>query len=191
MERCCCFLKKRLKLARRADLMRTRYAKGLVSSMADTASSGRKLRWAAVWRWRTSIAATAGCVAWLMWDPVVRRVVARLVPGEGEIRLVKCLDSTGRAVGVRTGKSVAFYFWPDIPRIVLQFGLTACFFIGPCLFFLVRSTQSDAPGPARAGDWYNTLHSRLVGPYITRFGSTAQQERFMPGCEPWAHHSQR
>ena len=35
---------------------------------------------------------------------------------------------------------------------------------------------------ARAGDWYNTLHSRLVGPYITRFGSAAQQERFMPGC---------
>jgi acyl-CoA dehydrogenase len=35
---------------------------------------------------------------------------------------------------------------------------------------------------ARAQDWYNTLHSRLVGPYITRVGSREQQLRFMPKC---------
>ena len=35
---------------------------------------------------------------------------------------------------------------------------------------------------ARAGDWYATLHSRLVGPYLTRFGSEEQCQRFMPGC---------
>lgn len=57
-------------------------------------------------------------------------------------------------VGVRTGKSVAFYFWPDIPRIVLQIGLTACFLIGPCLFFLVRSSQGDTAGPSRADRWH-------------------------------------
>ncbi len=33
---------------------------------------------------------------------------------------------------------------------------------------------------ARAGDWFNTLHSRLVGPYITRYGNQEQQQRFMP-----------
>jgi AraC-like DNA-binding protein len=58
------------------------------------------------------------------------------------------------AVGVRTGKSVAFYFWPDIPRIVLQLGLTACFMIGPCLFFLVRSSQDDTPGLGLADRWH-------------------------------------
>lgn len=58
------------------------------------------------------------------------------------------------AVGVRTGKSVAFFFWPDIPRVVLQVGLTACFLIGPCLFFLVRSSQRDSPGPGRADRWH-------------------------------------
>ncbi len=57
-------------------------------------------------------------------------------------------------VGVRTGKSVAFHFWPDIPRIVLQFGLTACFMIGPCLFFLVRSCQSDTSGPSLLDRWH-------------------------------------
>lgn len=35
---------------------------------------------------------------------------------------------------------------------------------------------------ARAGDWYNSLHSRLVGPYITRFGNDEQCQRFLPGC---------
>jgi acyl-CoA dehydrogenase len=32
------------------------------------------------------------------------------------------------------------------------------------------------------GDWYNTLHSRLVGPYFTRFGNEEQCERFLPRC---------
>ena len=35
---------------------------------------------------------------------------------------------------------------------------------------------------ARAGDWYNSLHSRLVGPYFTRFGYAEQCERFLPRC---------
>jgi len=30
--------------------------------------------------------------------------------------------------------------------------------------------------------WYNTLHSRLVGPYFQRFGTEEQRERFLPGC---------
>ncbi|MEQ9462190.1 MAG: acyl-CoA dehydrogenase family protein [Haliea sp.] len=35
---------------------------------------------------------------------------------------------------------------------------------------------------ARAGDWYSTLHGRLVGPYFTRFGSEEQCLRFLPRC---------
>ena len=35
---------------------------------------------------------------------------------------------------------------------------------------------------ARVGDWYNTLHSRLVGPYLTRFGNEEQCERLLPRC---------
>ena len=57
-------------------------------------------------------------------------------------------------VGLRTGKSVAFHFWPDIPLVVLQIGLTACFMIGPCLFFLVRSSQGDASGLGKADRWH-------------------------------------
>lgn len=60
------------------------------------------------------------------------------------------------AVGVRTGKSVVFHFWPDIPRIALQLGLTACFLIGPCLYFLIRSTQGNTPGASRVDRWHIT-----------------------------------
>jgi acyl-CoA dehydrogenase len=37
---------------------------------------------------------------------------------------------------------------------------------------------------ARAGckQWYNTLHSRLVGPYFKRFGTEEQRTRFLPKC---------
>ena len=35
---------------------------------------------------------------------------------------------------------------------------------------------------ARVGDWFCTLHSRLVGPYLTRFGSDEQCARFLPKC---------
>jgi acyl-CoA dehydrogenase len=35
---------------------------------------------------------------------------------------------------------------------------------------------------ARVGDWFSNLHSRLVGPYFSRFGSEEQCMRFLPGC---------
>lgn len=57
-------------------------------------------------------------------------------------------------ISVRTGKSVAFHFWPGIPEIVLQIGLTACFLIGPSLFFLVRASRGDAGGLGRIDRWH-------------------------------------
>ncbi len=35
---------------------------------------------------------------------------------------------------------------------------------------------------ALATDWFVTLHSRLVGPYFTRFGTPEQCQRFLPKC---------
>lgn len=35
---------------------------------------------------------------------------------------------------------------------------------------------------ARASDFYVTLHSRLVGPYLKRFGTEEQRLRFLPKC---------
>lgn len=35
---------------------------------------------------------------------------------------------------------------------------------------------------AGCGEWFNTLHSRLVGPYIDHLGTEEQKRRFLPGC---------
>jgi len=40
----------------------------------------------------------------------------------------------------------------------------------------------EETGRAHCFDWFNTLHSRLVGPYINRFGTEEQKQRFLPGC---------
>lgn len=32
------------------------------------------------------------------------------------------------------------------------------------------------------GEWFNTLHSRLVGGYLQHFGNHQQKQRFLPGC---------
>jgi len=42
-------------------------------------------------------------------------------------------------LSVRVGKSVIFYFNDDLAFIYLQLGLSACFFIGPFLYFYIRS----------------------------------------------------
>ncbi len=34
----------------------------------------------------------------------------------------------------------------------------------------------------QCGEWFNTLHSRLVGPYLDKFGTEEQKQRFLPGC---------
>jgi AraC-like DNA-binding protein len=44
------------------------------------------------------------------------------------------------ALGVRVAKSVLWWFIPDLPLIVIQLGLVACFFIGPLLYYYVRAS---------------------------------------------------
>jgi long-chain-acyl-CoA dehydrogenase len=44
-----------------------------------------------------------------------------------------------------------------------------------------RSSSKRPRAPASKG-WYNTLHSRLVGPYFKRFGTEEQRDRFLPKC---------
>jgi acyl-CoA dehydrogenase len=34
----------------------------------------------------------------------------------------------------------------------------------------------------QCGEWFNSLHSRLVGPYLYKYATEEQRERFMPGC---------
>ncbi|WDF63080.1 helix-turn-helix domain-containing protein [Flavobacterium sp. KACC 22763] len=47
------------------------------------------------------------------------------------------------ALSIRIGKSVFVYFHPELPKMYLQFGLTACFFIGPCLYYFIKSAVDE------------------------------------------------
>lgn len=49
-------------------------------------------------------------------------------------------------ISIRVGKSVFFYFNPDLAFVYLQFGLTACFFIGPFLYFYVLTIITPQSG---------------------------------------------
>ena len=43
------------------------------------------------------------------------------------------------ALSLRIGKSVFVYFNPALPKIYLQLGLSACFLIGPALYYFIQS----------------------------------------------------
>lgn len=47
------------------------------------------------------------------------------------------------ALSIRIGKSVAYFFDYDTPRTILQTGLTACLFIGPFLYFFVKTEMKQ------------------------------------------------
>jgi len=55
------------------------------------------------------------------------------------------------ALSLRVGKSVLFYFDHDLPKIYLQIGLSACFFIGPTLYFFLKSGLNSIKSLPR--DW--------------------------------------
>lgn len=42
-------------------------------------------------------------------------------------------------LAIRVGKSVFYYFNPDLAQIFIQFGLGACILIGPSLYFYIKS----------------------------------------------------
>lgn len=59
------------------------------------------------------------------------------------------------ALSIRIGKSVFLYFDGNLPRIYVQIGLSACFFIGPFLYFFVRSAMK--PSEKLPKSWIGTL----------------------------------
>ena len=56
-------------------------------------------------------------------------------------------------LSIRVGKSVFFYFNPDLDFHYLQFGLTACLFIGPFLYFYTASVLKPKDKIYRTWQW--------------------------------------
>ena len=101
-------------------------------------------------------------------DTYRKFLAAEIVPHMEQWRERGCVD---RAAFRRAGEQGLLMVWPDE-----KYGG-----IGDNDFRFEQIIIEET-NYARAGDWFNTLHSRLVGPYFTRFGSEQQCDRFLPGC---------
>ena len=96
-------------------------------------------------------------------------------------------DLTNRFLGllilmlsIRVGKSVFFYFKPDLAFDYLQLGLTACFFIGPFLYFYIkRLTQ---PQSNIDKEW--KYHLLILIPFAIWFGYTYPFEEYVDFWRP-------
>src|SRR5687768_4913387 len=57
------------------------------------------------------------------------------------------------ALSLRIGKSVLFYFNTDLLRVYLQVGLSACWFIGPFVFYYIKSEKEQIKTIPRGWIW--------------------------------------
>ena len=60
-------------------------------------------------------------------------------------------------LSIRIGKSVAYFFDYRLPKTYLQIGLTACFFIGPFLFFYIKAEVGQISKMPRQWVWQLVL----------------------------------
>ncbi|KAF2517447.1 AraC family transcriptional regulator [Flavobacterium zhairuonense] len=66
------------------------------------------------------------------------------------------------ALSIRIGKSVFVYFHPELPKMYLQFGLTACFFIGPFLYYFIKSAVDEVQVMSRAWKFVLVFWATLI-----------------------------
>lgn len=79
-------------------------------------------------------------------------------------------------LSLRVGKSVLFYFDRDLPKIYLQIGLSACFFIGPTLYFFLKSGLNSVKSLPR--NW--RIHLLVLFLLITSGGIILPYQQY-----PW------
>jgi len=104
-----------------------------------------------------------------MFREAYRKFLAsEIVPHMEQWREAGIVD---RAAFRKAGEQGFLMIWPEE-----QYGGTGDY------DFRFEQIIMEEAAYARVGDWYSTLHSRLVGPYFTRFGSAEQCQRFLPGC---------
>lgn len=70
------------------------------------------------------------------------------------------------ALSIRIGKSVFFYFNPDLSADFLQIGITACAFIGPSLYFYLKSMTT--PEAEMTDSW--KYHLAVLVPIVLVVG---------------------
>jgi AraC-like DNA-binding protein len=57
------------------------------------------------------------------------------------------------ALSLRIGKSVLYYFDSSLLKVYLQIGLSACWFIGPCVWYYIKSEKEQIKKVPRGWMW--------------------------------------
>ena len=65
-------------------------------------------------------------------------------------------------LSIRIGKSVIYYFDNSLPKIYLQIGLSACFLIGPFLYFFIKSEIAQIRKMPKIWLWLITFWVILI-----------------------------
>lgn len=78
------------------------------------------------------------------------------------------------ALSIRIGKSVAFFFDYNVSKTILQIGLTACTFIGPFLYFFIKSELDQTRKLPRS--W--TIQLAVWAILIVAVGAVIPYERY-------------
>ncbi len=66
------------------------------------------------------------------------------------------------ALSIRIWKSIFFYFNPDLSKIYLQIGLSACFFIGPLLYIFLKSRITPNSDKQKQWVWLLLLSVLII-----------------------------
>ena len=86
------------------------------------------------------------------------------------------LGSLLLVLSIRVGKSVAYFFDYHLAKTYLQLGLTACFFIGPFLYFFIKTETRQIRKLPKPWLWQIILWSFI----IALVGIVYPYERFPP-----------
>ncbi len=80
-------------------------------------------------------------------------------------------------ISVRIGKSVFLFFSTDLADIYRQVGLSACFLIGPCLYFYCRTASSQLNRAPLAWRWHSAalLAILLIAGLVFPYGSNSPE----------------
>jgi AraC-like DNA-binding protein len=66
------------------------------------------------------------------------------------------------ALSIRVGKSVFLYFNPKLPKIYLQVGLSACFLIGPGLYYFFKSALLKVTQIPASWKWIWGIYAGII-----------------------------
>ena len=66
-------------------------------------------------------------------------------------------------ISIRITRSVFLYFYPELPRIYLQLGLSSCLLIGPSLYYFIKAALNKTQKTPNLWKWICLFWILVIG----------------------------